>query len=354
MRRLVGVLIVLNLAGAGYVVVDGLGEAAEVPLAAPTSTTATTRPRPTTTSAPPTTTTRPPPPPTAAPTTTTVPPPVAPSASAYRGLGSWVDVFDWSPAYMGPGQAAPAVRPDDVEAMAGLGIRTLYIQASRDDERTAGELESPDLLADFLVRAHAHGMRVVAWYLPKRYDDADLRRFVAIAAFAPGGHRFDGIAADIEWRRDVPTDERNRRLVDLSRRLREAVPDRPLAAIVLPPVVTDVINLAYWPGFPWREIAPFYDVWMPMAYWTNREDGSEWRDAHRYTAENVRRVREHLADPGAFVHPIGGIGDRSTADDYQAFVRAAHEAASIGASVYDFRTTAPDAWEALRGAPDPV
>ena len=35
--------------------------------------------------------------------------------------------------------------------------------------------------------------------------------------------------------------------------------------VVVPPVVTQILNRNYWPGFPWRELAGTYDVWMPMA-----------------------------------------------------------------------------------------
>jgi len=250
---------------------------------------------------------------------------------------------------MQEGEPTPVVTPASLDTMAAQGVTTLYIQASRDDERTPGILESPDTLAAFLTGAHARGMRVVAWYLPKKYDDGDLARFQAIRDFRAQGQGFDAIGVDIEFRGDVPdTAERNRRLVDMSRRLREQMGDFPVAAIVLPPVVTDIINPAFWPAFPWTEIAPYYDAWMPMSYWTNRKPSSEWRDAHRYTSTNIALTRQHLGNPAAPVHPIGGIGDAATVADYQGFVAASREAGSLGWSVYDFRTTAPDAWAALR------
>ena len=67
------------------------------------------------------------------------------------------------------------------------------------------------------MRAHRDGMRVVGWYLPTFADvDADLERMTSIARFNVLGHRFDGLAVDIE---DVDTvadvDVRNQRLVEL-------------------------------------------------------------------------------------------------------------------------------------------
>jgi hypothetical protein len=353
--RLLGVLAAALLLVSSAVAIQrgAWAPAAGADDAVPTSTAPrpTTTLAPTTTTAAPTTTTS-----TVPPTTTTPPAAPAPAPAArvgpFRGLGAWVDVFDFSPNYMNAGETTPVVTPADVDRLAAEGVRTLYLQVARDDERTPGIIESPDVVRAFLGRAHAVGMQVVAWYLPKKYDDADVERFRAIAAIRVEDRGFDGIGVDIEWRADVPdTTERNRRLVDLSAKLRAALPDLPLAAIVFPPVATDIINQALWPSFPWRELAPSYDAWMPMAYWTNRSAGSEWRDAHRYVSANVAMVREHLGDPAAPVHPIGGIGDAATLGDYEGFVRAATEQGVVGLSVYDYRTTVPDAWPVLRGAP---
>ena len=63
------------------------------------------------------------------------------------------------------------------------------------------------------------------------------------------------------------------------------------------------------------------DVWLPMAYWTFRNAGSEYRAAYRYSAENVERLRANVGDPKAAVHIIGGIGDTSSATDYQGMQR---------------------------------
>ena len=82
-----------------------------------------------------------------------------------------------------------------------------------------------------------------------------------------------------------------------------------LAAIVMPAVVMEVVNPNFWPGFPYRDIAPAYDAWMPMGYWTNRKADSGYRDAYRYTAENIDRLRAQLGRADLPVHPIGGIGD---------------------------------------------
>ncbi len=258
----------------------------------------------------------------------------------YAGLGTWVDVYDWSATYTR--ESAPQVGPETVDLMAAEGVQTLYIQASKHDA-PEDVLERDRLLA-IIYRAQAKGMRVVAWYLPTLIDPAaDMRRLLAVSSLP-----VDGLAVDIEARNVSDVAERNRRLVQLSADLRAALPGRSLGGIVLPPVVMEEVNPNYWPGFPWREIAPYYDVWQTMGYWTERKASSGWRDAYAYTMENVLRLRRNLGLPEAAVHPIGGIGNRTTAEDLTGFHRAAVESASMGGSLYDWRTTSASLWPGLR------
>lgn len=352
---------------------DGRGRAGvDQALSAETTTTVVPSTETTTTTSTTTTTTAPPPPTTDAPTTTaarqvtaaaakkpvttTTPRAAAASRSAprsrsapprpgvdsiapYHGLGTWVDVYDWSH-YRG---RTPSVGPGDVDRMAEEGVQTLYIQTAKHD--TPDDILERELLEPIIERARVRGLRVVAWYLPTLEDPAnDLRRLVASSQLD-----VDGLAVDIEARNVRDVAERNRRLVDLSAALADALPGRALGAIVLPPVVLEAINPAYWPDFPYREIEPYYDVWMTMGYWTNRKASSEYRDAYRYTEENLRRLKNNLGQPNAPVHPIGGIGDNTTAPDLDGFARAAAAHSAVGGSIYDWNTTKPSAWASLRG-----
>jgi hypothetical protein len=265
---------------------------------------------------------------------------------AFRGLGTWVDGFDFAPELDG------TLPPESVDDMAAQGVRTLYLQATRDDPKVTGTLYSPDLLGAFLERAHEHGLKVTGWYLPTFTDpDKDWARFAAMVAFRSHGQAFDAIGVDIESKAQADVALRNTRLVALSRRLRAAYPAMPLLGIVLPPVVTDVLSPAYWPDFPWHGIAPYYDAWTPMAYWTNRTPESGWRDAYRYVTENVRMLRADLGRPDAVVHAVGGIGDKTTVADVDGMARATRDAHAIGGSLYDYATTAPALWPGLRRVP---
>lgn len=255
----------------------------------------------------------------------------------YRGFGAWLDAFDWSAQFSRGGDV---VGPEGIDHMAAEGVQTLYIQASRWNSPT--DVLEPERLQPIIDRAHHHGIAVVAWYLPTLEDPAtDLRRILTLAALD-----IDGIGIDIEARNVADIGERNRRLVELSRQLREQLPGKVIGAIVLEPVLMEDVNPNFWPAFPWAEIAPYYDVWLPMGYWTNRR--GHWRAAYPYTAENIARIRARIGQPDAPVHAIGGIGDRTTVPDIDQMVHAARDHGVIGGSLYDYRTSRPEFWASLR------
>jgi hypothetical protein len=253
------------------------------------------------------------------------------SAAPFRGAGAWVDVWDYAPAYQDAGEA-PVVGPADVAAMAGSGTRALYLQTAG-VARTVGPIEDPDLLGRFLGAAHARGVRVVGWYAPSLADpEEDLARLVAVVRFSAGGERFDGLAVDVEVNQGNP-DGRSQ-LLALSRRLRAEVgPGFPLALVVPPPAALEEAG----PAFPWRPLHRLYDAWIPRIAWM--PSGTEGADPATRTRASIGRLRELVADPGAPVHPLGGMGDAVTEAEARAFLDAAAETGALGASVYDFRST---------------
>jgi hypothetical protein len=288
------------------------------------------------------------------------PPPVARTTDVYAGYGAWVDAFDYSPNYSLPDP--PNLTATVVHAMATQGVRTLYLQATRLDPRTPDILEDRWLLTEFLLRAHQRGVRVVGWYLPEWSDDgSDLARLEAISAFSVLGHRFDGVGVDIEYTADeLEPDERSSRLVALSTAFRAASGDDAIGAIVLPPVQIEVINDQYWPEFPWRAIEPYYDVWMPMSYWSFRREDSGYKNGYSYSEESIRRLRNNLGDQSALVHGVGGIGAVDGVDDdpnpeeplasindLEPFVQSLRDTGAIGGSIYDWRAMEPAARDRL-------
>jgi hypothetical protein len=275
--------------------------------------------------------------------------PTARDTRAYAGQAAWVDAFDFGPSYQKAG-ASPPITPAAVDDMAAHGVKTLFLQATRADSSQPGGFVDRALVAELLVRAHRNGMRVVGWYLPTFADiDSDLARMTSVTGFNVLGHRFDGLAVDIE---DVDTvadvDLRNQRLVELSQRTRAEIGSETLGAIVLPPVLTEVVNPQRWPDFPWSQLAPLYNVWMPMSYWTFRSASSGYHDGYTYNDESIRRLRTDLGDPNALVHGIGGIGDTSTTDELTRFVQSLFDDHAIGGSIYDWNTMPPSSRDLLQ------
>ncbi len=262
----------------------------------------------------------------------------AAKTAVFAGLGAWVDVYDWSPTF----SPSATWGLDDVDRIAAAGVQVLYIQSAK--ATRPEDLLDPDKFKAIVDRAHAKGLRVVSWFLPANLDPkSDVIKLVAPLKFG-----VDGIAMDIESTDQKDLTARNNALVLESLFVRFFLPDVAMAAIVLPPVVTDVLNLNYWPNFPWTKIKDYFDVWMPMGYWTNRTTASGWRDGEKYTNENIDRVRANLGDPNAPIHPVGGINDKATIDEINGFVRSAQSRGAIGGSLYDDRTSNPDQYAALQ------
>lgn len=281
---------------------------------------------------------------------------VIPAASAhavdvdpYRGLGAWVDSFDYAPRLQSNGNPPP-VTANSGEDMARLGVRTLYLQVANPDGASPDQLTDAAQLGEILTRARTAGLKVVAWYLPGLADVAlDTRMLKTIVAFRSGTARFDTVALDLEYTQAEPdVSVRNDNAVELARNARKLLgTKRALGAIVYPAVQTEVINPVLWPNFPYKRLAESVDVWMPMTYYTFRSD--PYRDPFRYTDESVTRLRKRLDNENAPVHPIGGIADQTSPEDYVAFLRAVKSTKAIGYSVYDFNTTSSSAWTFLRG-----
>ena len=260
-----------------------------------------------------------------------------PTTDAFEGLGVWVDIYD-TEAWNDPVGA--------VETMAANGVRTLYLQSSNADR--IGPFVYRDETAAFIEAAHDRDVKVVAWYLPHLTDlPVDRARTRAAISFTtPRGDRFDGFALDIESAAVRDPARRTQRLVDLSRRLRAVAGDRyPLGAIVPSPVRL-VDDLAYWPGFPWGEIARTYDAVLPMTYYTFRVHGPA--ETHGYVTQAVEEIRAGVGSDDVPIHVIGGLARDATGPETIAFARAVLETGVIGASYYTLPFVNEEQWRILR------
>jgi hypothetical protein len=275
----------------------------------------------------------------AVPARSALPGPGAPDLGPYRGLGTWVDLFEGR-AWRRPGAA--------VADMAAHGVRTLYLETSNYSQRRA--IVDPGAVGRFIEAAHARDIEVVAWYLPG-FDRVrrDLRRSMRAIAFrTPSGQRFDSFALDIEASIVNPPAKRSRRLLTLSRRIRARVgPDYALGAIIPSPYRMQRGNT--WSGFPYVRLAEIYDVFLPMSYYTFHVGGEA--PAHDEVAASIPIIRSKTGDPAVPIHVIGGIADDSDAAETRGFVRAAREHGVLGASLYNWSLTRKHDWTELRPVP---
>jgi hypothetical protein len=259
----------------------------------------------------------------------------SPSLAAYRGLGGWVDIYDHE-AFGDPAAA--------VAAMAAHGVRTLYLETS--NWKRPYSVVRPAKQAQFIEAAHAMGLQVVAWYLPLFRDvGTDFRRAMRGIRFeTPGGQGFDSFALDIEANQVEPQ-TRIANMLELSRRLREAVgPGYALGGII--PSPSGLIRVPeYWPGFPYAELPAYYDVILPMSYWTFHYDGAV--AAYRYISDNVHIVRDQTGVRSIPIHVIGGLTADTDPREAQAFVRAARGGDVLGASLYEYAGMTPELWSTM-------
>ena len=228
--------------------------------------------------------------------------------------------------------------------MARDGVRTLYLETG--NYRQTVDVMRPRAQGRFIDDAHAAGMRVVAWYLPSFANlRQDQRRALAAINFqSPNGEQFDGFGLDIEATTVRAIGLRNKRLLQLSTRLRAAVgPGYPLGAITPSPIG---MSPSYWPGIPYRALARIYNVFLPMAYSTDA--GTRGSKATRaYLAATVNAIRARTGNPNIPIHLIGGLSGEMGTSETAGFMGAVADCAPLGYSLYAFPSTRRATWEAL-------
>jgi hypothetical protein len=260
--------------------------------------------------------------------------------SAYVGFGTWLDI------YATPFWAHPRM---EVAAMHRRGVRTLYLQTGNYQQSV--DLVRPHALGEFVDAAHAVGMRVVAWYLPSLlYPVRDTRAALAAIRFRSAkGERFDSFALDIEASLVHSVPLRSKRLLQLSARLRSAVGHHYSLGAVIPSPVGIRLHRTYWPNFPYRSLARFYDVFLPMAYATYHVRGVEATRA--YDAAGVAIIRARTGKPHVPIHLIGGLANAMGAGETAGFMQAVADCSPVGYSLYAFSVTPQATWKALAARP---
>ena len=257
-------------------------------------------------------------------------------APVFGGLGTWVDIYD-GPVYAAPERTA--------ERIAARHVQTVWVETANDGATV--DVVNPIQLGRFVDALHAQGIRVVAWYLPGHVKPAvDLRRSLAMLAFrSPTGGAFDGIALDIESTKVRNVSLRSSRAVALTRQVRQAAGDLPLAVIPFNPRGLER-RPATWPRFPWVQLAASVDAFVPMVYTGGSMKGFD--ATYGYVTRALRLLRAQTGNPDVQIHVAGGVADRLGPDELAGFVAAVgDDGGTIGVSLYDWMTTPPRAWKAL-------
>jgi hypothetical protein len=257
-------------------------------------------------------------------------------ASVFGGLGTWVDIYDGA-VYASPERAA--------QRIAARNVLTVWVETANDGAKV--DVVNPVQLGRLVDALHARGVRVVAWYLPGHVKPVvDLRRSLAMLTFrtATGG-AFDGVALDIESTKLRNVGLRSQRAVALTRQLRQAAGDTPLAVIPFNPRGLER-RPTTWPRFPWADLAVSADAFAPMIYTGGALKGFD--ATYGYVTRALRLLRLNTGDPDVQIHVAGGVADRLGSEELAGFVAAVEDDGStIGVSLYDWMTTPPRAWKAL-------
>lgn len=262
-------------------------------------------------------------------------PEARPAITAFKHLGTWVDLYDYS--------LDPAVT---VRTMRARGVRTLFLQTGRFNHTA-----DPSMVGRWIEPAHAVGMKVVGWYLPgySEHLENDVRRTLAIASHhSPSGQRFDALAVDIEYQgASSSRAEFNRDITTHLRRVRQSVGSSYPVGAITPSPLGMALYPRYWDGFPWASIGRYANVVLPMSYWSYRSDcpTNSLHCPYQYTRGNILRAGRYTALP---VHIIGGVADDIAARSVVSFVCGARDTGAYGASLYDYRTTWRSWWSTLR------
>jgi hypothetical protein len=194
-------------------------------------------------------------------------------------------------------------------------------------------------LRELLPAAHDVGIRVVCYDGPAMEDiPADIARAKAMIEFtAPGGHKIDAFASDIEKIRATKLD--GPLALKYTTALRKAVgADYPLIAIVMNPNY-------HLDKYPFAEIATGFDVLCPMDYWTGVTD-----DGYAFVAESLRLLAR-FGRPVSVIgqaYPIEQKGTYPDAVQFRGQMQAAKDGGAVGVSFWAWEYTRPDSWQVIR------
>ena len=224
---------------------------------------------------------------------------------AVLGKGLWATPFGKTPLDV-PALVATAQRSH---------VRSIWVRTGGSRQGYYGNR----FLTRLITRAHATGIKVIAWDFPFLSDPvADAHR--AQQALAAG---VDGFSPDVE------TAAEGTRLT--SRRLRLYLSLVRLYAGPRPVIATVPRPSSARATYPYRVFPAYADVFSPMVYWSCKEPGALVQDS-------LRKLRAMLpVAPVGQGYDMGGEGGRRGTPsrlETLRFLDAARRAGAIGASLW--------------------
>lgn len=255
-------------------------------------------------------------------------------ASEAAGPGLWLTYAQWS--------ATPDAQI--LQQAHSVGATHIYLQvASAPDGFYGGPA-----LDDFLVKAHAAGIAVIAWISSApTAPGGELSVVREVAAYrTPQGDRADGLALDVAGMSGGSV------VRAYAQAARQALgPDGLLVAVTAPP--------AQDAGFPYAALAGSADVLAPLGTWAVRAQPYSYAQVHDWVLADVRQLRQLAGDQTIPVdlpletfdlRPAGDGGQWSpSAADLEAAIGAAAAAGAEGVS-YDGAGSATAAeWAVMTG-----
>lgn len=256
--------------------------------------------------------------------------------SAIAGDGMWLPV-----------PLLEMADPDAVvQAAHDLGLSHIYLEVGASGGGFYGR-EGVDRL---LPAAHRNGIKVIGWVLTSLDSlPNDVTLCTTIANYrTPDGERLDGIAPDIEDNMNA-TD-----VAAFSQILRAQLgTDRLIVGVIFP--------AGSWIGqqYPVAGILSHsFNALAPMAYWHESREAFTAATVSDYVRHAVVDIHDAVGDPHYPVAVIGqtydsfsrnGAGPNNpTGQEIATALDSAKRAGAVGVSLFQWGTTTPAEWEALR------
>lgn len=260
-------------------------------------------------------------------------PHVSPASLPIAGKGMWIWLFD---------QVEGGNASRIVSRAKSLGLSHIYVRSSS----TTSGLKFLPHIDRILPIAHANRIRVIAWDFPRLIDtNADIRRLVRVLDHrAPGGHKVDGIAVDLETPAEGVALTRSKAR-HLARRLAQV---RPTRFRLLVPPRPSAWTLTFYP----YEIIRYFNAVAPMVYWINRP-----------AVKLVQQTMAHLRKYGRPIAPIGQAYDAAAEGGragpppgrvLEAFAEQARRSGAVGVSFWSWQHANRDQLLSIRKIHFPV